>query len=88
MGRWDKEGGERLKVSIEIQPDEAAALLREITKAPQAQAGCSPIKEGVDAEAVKAELADGHAYDLICEHLHKLHCSRPVCSIRHNGDVL
>ena len=28
MGRWDKEGGERLKVTIEIQPEEAAVLLQ------------------------------------------------------------
>ena len=81
-------GGEWMKVTIEIPPEEAAVLLREIVKAPQTQAGWSPIKEGVDVDALKAELANGHAHDLICEHLHKLHCSRPVCGIRHDGDVL
>ncbi len=60
-----------MKVTIEIQPEEAAVLLREIVKAPQTQAGWSPIKEGVDVEAVKAELANGHAHDLICEELNK-----------------
>ena len=70
-GSGVKGGGERLKVTIEIQPEEAAVLLREITKIPQTQAGWSPIKEGVDVEALKAELADGHAHDLICEELNK-----------------
>mgnify|MGYP001675734655 CR=1 FL=1 len=51
--------------------EEAAVLLREIVKAPQTQAGWSPIKEGVDVEAVKTELANGHTHDLICEELNK-----------------
>ena len=62
-----------MKVTIEIQPEEAAALLREITKVPQVQAGWSSIKEGVDTKVVKAELADGHAHDLICEELNKVY---------------
>ena len=62
-----------MKVTIEIQPEEAAVLLREIVKAPQSQYGWSPIKEGVDVEAVKAELANGHAHDLICEELDKVY---------------
>ena len=72
----DKEGGERLKVTIEIQPEEAAALLHEITKAPQAQTvkmDWSPIKEGVDLETVKAKLTNGDTYDLIRKNLHKLY---------------
>ena len=72
----DKEGGERLKVTIEIQPVEVAALLHEITKAPQAQTvkmNWSPIKENVDPETVKAKLANGDAYDLIRKNLHKLY---------------
>ena len=68
-----KGGGERLKVTIEIQPEEAAVLLCEIVKASQTQAGWSPIKEGVDVEAVKAELANGHTHDLICEELDKVY---------------
>lgn len=71
-----KGGGERLKMTIEIQPEEAAALLYEITKAPQAQAvkmNWGPIKEGVDLETVKAKLANGDAYDLIRKNLHKLY---------------
>ena len=66
-------GGEWMKVTIEIQPEETAVLLREIVKAPQTQSGWSPIKEGVDVEAVKAELANGHAHDLICEELDKVY---------------
>ena len=69
-------GGEWMKVTIEIQPEEAAALLREITKTPQAQSvqlHWGVVKEGVDAEAVKAELANGHAHDLICEELDKVY---------------
>ena len=72
-GSGVKGGGERVKVTIEIQPEEAAVLLRKIVKAPQSQSGWSPIKEGVDAEALKAELADGHAHDLIREELDKVY---------------
>ena len=84
-GSGVKGGGERVKLTIEIQPKEAAALLREITKAPQTQAvkmDWSPIKEGVDVDvdAIKTELADGHAHDLICEYLHKLYGSGYVRS--------
>lgn len=70
------EGVERLKVTIEIQPEEAAALLREITKTPQAQSiqlNWGVVKEGVDTEGVKEELANGHAHDLICEELDKVY---------------
>ena len=75
-GSGVKGGGERLKVTIETRPEEVAALLHEITKAPQSQTvkmNWSPIKEGVDLETVKAKLTNGDTYDLIRKNLHKLY---------------
>ena len=65
-----------MKVMIEIQPVEVAALLHEITKAPQTQTvemNWGPIKENVDPETVKAKLANGDTYDLVRKNLHKLY---------------